>query len=269
MPRSSAPTNPAPASELIRLDGRVVVVTGAGAGIGLAMTDVFLEAGARVLAVDFSEAALASLLGRERVDTLLADMSSGADVDRMIDYAVEHLGTVDILCNNAPGRDSWNGVAETTDDDWNRVLAINLTAPFRAIRRALPHMLRAGHGVILNTISVAGMRGGVSSPAYTASKHGLVGLTRNVAAAYGADGIRCVAICPGGVASPSNQRMRAAIEQGEIGGRILDMARRTGGAVLRRADPREIAMVALLMTSDAGSILNGAILPADAGWTAH
>lgn len=182
----------------MQLKDRVAIVTGAGSGIGLAITHRFLAEGAYVVGADVAEDHLAALEALDGVTAAKADVTSGADIDRLVTFAREQ-GRLDTLVNNAGIMDGFRPVGEVTDEVWERVLAVNLTGPMVLTRAALPAMLEAGRGVIINISSIGGLVGGRAGAAYTASKHGLIGLTKNIAATYGAHGIRCVAIAPGGV----------------------------------------------------------------------
>jgi NAD(P)-dependent dehydrogenase (short-subunit alcohol dehydrogenase family) len=150
-----------------------------------------------------------------------------ADVERMIAAALEAHDHIDILCNNAGVPDLFQGAAECTDEEWDRSLAVNLTGAFLASRLALRHMVQRGSGVIINTGSVASFRGGEAGVAYTAAKHGLIGLTRSIAAMYGPDGIRCVAICPGPVTTGITKLNASRRKAGLLDARGQEMARRT------------------------------------------
>lgn len=247
------------------IDGRSVVITGAASGIGRAMADGFAAAGARVLLVDLSEDGVAVAvdeLARAGHDAagIAVDITVPNAAARVVDAAKEGSGRIDILCNNAGLLDDFHPVATTTDDLWDRVMAVNLTAPFTICRAALPVMAVQGAGAIVNIASVAGLYGGRAGAAYTVSKHGLIGLTRSIAAHYGQDGIRCNAICPGGVATG------LAAHNPSPEGRKVVM--RSIATAVRRAEPAEIADVALYVASDDSSILNGAVIVADGGWTA-
>lgn len=245
----------------MRLQDKVVIVTGAGSGMGLAMTKRFLAEGARVVAADIADAHLQVLAELDGVTPVRADVTAQADIDQLV-AAAEGLGRLDVVVNNAGIVDRFLPAGEVTDELWERVMAVNLTGPLRLIRAALPAMLRAGSGVIINIASVGGLAGARAGAAYVASKHGLIGLTRNVAATYGADGIRCVAIAPGGV----NTGISIGGQPSERGFAALN---RTLPANLRTGEPDEIAGVAAFLASDDASFVNGAVLVADGGWLAH
>ncbi|MBV8718348.1 MAG: SDR family oxidoreductase [Chloroflexi bacterium] len=244
----------------MRFQERVAIITGAGGGIGLAMVERFVAEGARVIAADVDDARLAQLSGRAAITPMCCDVTSQADVEALVATA-EGLGRLDVVCNNAGVMDRFLPVGEMTDEVWARVLAVNLTGPMRLSRAAIPLMLRAGRGVIINTASVAGVAGGRAGAAYTTSKHGLIGLTRNIAATYGRDGIRCVAIAPGAV----NTGMSFGGEPSQRGNAAL---RVTLSANVRAAEPVEIAELAVFLASDEASFVNGAVLNADGGWLA-
>jgi NAD(P)-dependent dehydrogenase (short-subunit alcohol dehydrogenase family) len=234
---------------------RTVVVTGAGSGIGKSMVEAFLAAGDRVVAVDVREERLASL--PPRVVRVGADVSHAVGADRIIAAAGERL---DVLCNNAGILDGMLLAGQMDEELWDRVLAVNLTGPFLLCRRALPAMVSMGGGVIINTASLSGIRGGRAGAAYTASKFGLVGLTQNIAATYARDNIRCNAICPGAVATD-------IVGSGKLGPdapRLRERDREKPTA----AAPDRIAKVAFFLASEDASYLNGAVIPIDGGASA-
>lgn len=251
----------------MRLQGKTAIITGAGSGMGRAMAELFAAEGANVVVSDVVEDRVRTVVqGIEnaggRVTGVVTDVSKAADVNRMIDEALSRFGTVDILINNAGIMDRMMPADEVEDELWERVLAVNLTGPFLACRRILPHMVERGKGVIINVASIGGLEGGRAGAAYTASKHGVVGLTKNIAWTYLEKGIRAVAICPGAV--------ETAIGVGGVPSQA-GLARAQKGMVTmpRPGKPEEIAKVALFLASDEASYTNGAVVTVDGGWTSY
>ena len=252
-----------------RLQGKVAVVTGAASGIGLAIATRFSAEGASIVAGDWNaqrlDAAVAGIQAAGGTITgAQGNIAEQAAAEGLIDLAVSTYGRLDVLCNNAGVMDYMQGVGELSDDIWRRVLGINLDGPMFTSRRAVPQMLIQGGGSIVNIASTAGIEGGAAGAAYTVSKHGLVGLTRNTAWMYAQQGIRCNAICPGATATNIQETMPA--ERLDSAG----SARAGAYAALIPAvlDPADIAALALFLASDESRHINGAIIPADAGWTA-
>lgn len=248
------------------LDGSVTLVTGGGSGIGLALVEAFLADGARVVAVDSSAERLAALAERigapDALATLAADVTGADAPQAMLAGAEARFGPVGIICNNAGILDRMAPLDETDDGLWERMLAVNLTAPMRLTRAALPGMLARGQGIFVNTASIASFQGGRGGMSYTVTKHGLLGLTRAVAAAYGERGIRCNAVAPGSVKTA----IAAGAEPSAAGWEL-----RTRGLATRppQAEPGDIAPVAVFLASEAARYINGALIVADAGWTVY
>ena len=253
----------------IRLDGKVAVVTGAASGIGKATTDLFLREGAKVVAADLNYDGVAALKNEftEYADNLIpfqVNVGNKEQVEAMIDCAIENFGTLDILYNNAGIMDNMSMISDVDDALYERVMKINVDGVFYGTRKAVQYFRSVDKpGVILNTASAGGLGGGKAGFAYTASKHAVVGMTRSVAFGYGEFGIRCNAICPGGVATNIGASMKNVNMQGyEQTNRGMALMQRTG-------DPYEIAFTAAFLCSDDSSFINGVMLSVDGGWTAY
>src|SRR5487761_877550 len=189
-------------SSNLKLDGKVSLITGAGSGVGRAMANLFAKNGSKVIVVDVVPERVKQIVGEigsNNAIGMVRDLSRKSEVEKMIDDALSYQDRIDILCNNAGVMDGVMPVAEVSDDLWERVLNINLNAPFWATRRVIPKMLEQRGGVIINTASIAGLSAGKSGTPYTVSKHGLIGLTKSTAVFYGDKGIRCNAMVLGGV----------------------------------------------------------------------
>ncbi len=249
-----------------RLQDRVAVVSGSGAGIGRAIATHLAAAGAKVVVADIDGSRVKdavdaiTALGGTTVG-VTADASSNDGVTAMLAKATETYGSLDILVNNAGVPDYWKTLVELSDADWQRNIDVNLTGPFKACRAAVPIMLKQGKGVIVNLASISSFRGGRSGLVYTAAKHGVVGLTKAIAIEYGEAGIRCNCISPGSVVT-SLASMDGMSEEG--------MKVREKGIVTRppRAQPDDIAPTVVFLVSDDSNYINGTNVIIDAGWTA-
>lgn len=252
-----------------RLQNKVAVITGAASGLGRSIALMFASEGAAVLAADLNEQGLQSVAAaiKEKggvVETLKVNMAVPADVEQMIDTAVEQLGTVDILVNNAGIMDDFSPVAAVKDEQWNRIMEVNVNGPFRAMRKVIPLMLEKKSGVIINIASVGGLYGARAGAAYTTSKHALIGLTKNTGYLYARTGIRCNAIAPGAMET----HIADTIDMSKL--HPLVMERIMPGMALnpRNAKPEEVAALAVYLATEDASFVNGAVLTADGGWTA-
>jgi 3-oxoacyl-[acyl-carrier protein] reductase len=243
---------------------RVVLVTGGGAGMGQAIAQRFHGAGDRVAVLEFDGARIAEtgalLGGNERFLGIEGDVSSEQDTERAVAETVARFGRLDVVCNNA-GVLGDGPVHETSLETWNRVIGVNLTGMFLVCRAAIPHMLDQGKGVFVNTASSSAFVGGGGDGAYTASKHGVVGLTRQLAVEYAKQGIRANALCPGPTATPMTAPYR-----GPDGGPYDEFIASIPAA--RWAQPEEIANLAFYMASDEADFVHGAAWCIDGGWTA-
>ncbi|MHB1342015.1 MAG: SDR family oxidoreductase [Coriobacteriia bacterium] len=253
----------------MRLEGKVAVITGAGSGMGRAMANRFAAEGAKIVAAEWNEATLAEVVAEVQaaggeIVGVQGNVAVQADAENIIDKAVEAFGKVDVLCNNAGVMDINQGAAEMDNEIWDRVLGINLNGPMYLTRKAVPVMKAAGGGSIINTASVAGVGGGAAGLAYTVSKHGVVGLTKQTAWRYGQEGVRCNAIAAGAVETNIMQSIDPT--KMDPGGSARCQA--YYGAIPGQLKAADIANLALFLASDESKMVNGAIIPADAGWTA-
>lgn len=253
----------------MRFEQQVALVTGAASGIGRALVQRFVAEGAAVVAVDLAEAPLQALVADlqgqgAKITGCTANVARDSDVEAMLAAATSTFGRLDILCNNAGIMDLMTPAAEVSLELWERVLAVNLNGPFLASRRAIPLFLEQGGGSIVNTASEAGLRGGAAGAAYTAAKHGVVGLTRSIAFHYGERGIRCNAVCPGAVATAIGIGNGIPSEAGL--GRVMPFLK--ASAPSRVSSPEELAASIAFLASKDASFINGAILPVDGGWLA-
>ncbi|WP_328770487.1 SDR family NAD(P)-dependent oxidoreductase [Streptomyces sp. NBC_00286] len=250
------------------LQGRGVIVTGAGSGIGQATAVKFAKEGASVLVADVNqEGAEQTVKTIEEAGgtakAVIGDLRDQKVIDEIVDTAVQAFGALNVLVNNAGIMDHMSALGETEDDEWDSVIGVNLTAPFRLTRAALPHLLAAGNAAIVFTASEAALRGSAAGAAYTASKHGIVGLTKSLAVMYRKNGIRTNAIAPGGTAT----NLRPAVHPDAHGPAVLGPHLGLGvGDKLATAEEQAAAIA--FLASDAASYINGAVLPVDNGWSA-
>lgn len=243
-----------------RLEGARILVTAAAAGIGRACAEAFDREGAYVLASDIDAAGLASLrTGARRIETTELDVTSEDGICRL----AQERQDIDVLVNVA-GWVHHGGILDCTREAWDRSLLINLTSVFLMSRAFLPAMCARGRGNILNISSVASSVIGVPNRfAYGASKAGIIGLTRSIAADHASSGIRCNVICPGTVETPSlHARMRALGDQ--EGALRSFRARQPMG---RLGQPAEVAALAVHLVSEESAFTTGAVHVIDGGWS--
>lgn len=246
------------------LEGKVVVVTGAASGIGRSMVRRFVEEGGRVVAVDVDAGRLGKVVGElgEGVTARALDVGDRCACERLVAETAASLGGLHVLCNNAGVVDDLFPAHDTSDDLWDRVIAVNLTGPFVLTRAALKVMVGQGGGAIVNTTSVAGLQGGRGGASYTVSKHGLVGLTRSVAWYYGRQGVRSNAIAPGAIQT----RMQASMSPHPGGMAAYEPY---FASIPAFGKALEVADAAVFLAGEQARFINGAVLPVDGGWMAY
>ena len=254
----------------MRFEGKSVVVTGASSGMGRQIAYDFAKEGATVVAVARRQERLAELAAQVEADGLpgkilpfVGDVSGRETNDAMIDFAVEQTGKLDVLVNNAGIMDGFEPIGDISDERWEKVFAVNVNGPMYAMRKAVQVMLgQESRGNIVNVASIGGTNGARAGAAYTASKHALVGMTENTGYMYAHEGIRCNAICPGGVKTEIAGSMMADAGINQFG-----MGRSMAGldGEIRQAEPEELAAAVLFAASDEASFMTGACVKVDGG----
>ncbi|MBI4286586.1 MAG: SDR family oxidoreductase [Chloroflexi bacterium] len=248
----------------MKLAEKVAIITGGGGGIGRATGLLFAQEGARVVIADLARAS-----GEETVRQIEAnggvamfvetDVTRPGDVAKMVSEAIEAYGRLDILFNNAGILGETASVGDATEENWDRVLAINLRSVFLCSKYAVREMLKSGGGAIINTSSATGLRGLPGNTAYNTSKAAVIAFTRNMALEYAANNIRVNCICPGHVATPMTNAQPEAF--------VKWFMRQT--PMGRQGRPEEIARAALYLASDDSSYVTGTALVIDGGWVSR
>ncbi|MGO9450526.1 MAG: glucose 1-dehydrogenase [Candidatus Binataceae bacterium] len=250
------------------LDGKVAIITGAGSGIGRAASRVFAREGAKLVLADWVEAGgqetlrIIQDLGAESV-FVKTDVSKWEDVSGIVAKAVATYGRLDCAFNNAGIEGASALTHECTEDNWNKVIATDLTGVWLCMKAEIDQMLKQGKGgAIVNTSSGAGLAGVRGMPAYVAAKHGVAGLTKAAAVEYGRHNIRVNAVCPGPIRTPMMARLLGERPDAEE-----RFAR--GGPLKRLGEAEEIAETVAWLCSDRASYVTGVPMPVDGGFMAQ
>ena len=253
-----------------KLKGRVAIITGGDSGIGRAVALAYAKEGANLvlnyLSEEHSDAEETKRLAEEAgAQVVLApgDISEPGTSDMIVKTALDTFNQIDILVNNAGVGDHMQAAANVDDETWNRVMDINVTGVMRCIRRILPHFEENGGGTIINMASLAGLTGGRGGLTYTAAKHAVVGMTKNVASHYGPFNIRANAIAPGHVETGFSAKMTKLDSFG------MKQATRGTNMITKAGKVSDIANIALFLASEQSSLINGVTITADGGWSAY
>jgi len=249
------------------LDGKIAMITGASSGIGRATARIFARESARLILADLAEAGgletvkLVKDIGAEAI-FVKTDVAKSADVEATVARAIATFGRLDCAFNNAGIGGAGRLTHEYSEEEWNRVIAINLTGVWLCMKAELTQMLKQGSGAIVNTSSIMGLTGAIRVPAYTAAKHGVAGLTKAAALEYGRHGIRINAVCPAPIYTPM---LMGAFEKRP------DMEERYARSepMKRLGQPEEVGEAVAWLCSDRASYVTGLPLPVDGGYMAQ
>jgi NAD(P)-dependent dehydrogenase (short-subunit alcohol dehydrogenase family) len=250
----------------ISFENKVALVTGAASGLGLATARAFAEAGASVVMADWNEKAVQAA-AKELADkghpilAVRCDVSDDAEVEAMVAQTVSRFGRLDAAYNNAGVQNVLAETADSTRDDYERVMGINLRGVWSCMKFELRQMREQGSGAIVNCSSLGGLLGGARRGIYHAAKHGVIGFTKSAALEYATRGIRVNAVCPGMIQTPMSDQM---IAEGQ--GPELEAMMKTYVPMQRLGRPEEIADAVLWLCSSAASYVTGQSISVDGGW---
>jgi NAD(P)-dependent dehydrogenase (short-subunit alcohol dehydrogenase family) len=252
----------------MRLQGKRALVTGGASGIGFAIAKRFVDEGARVVIADVSasQAAEAVKKANGKFGQTIGDVSNMADAERMVREAVAQLGGLGILVNNA-GIETTGSVTSCDDSEWDRQIAVNLYGTYRMSRFAVPEIIKAGGGAVINMGSVGGLVAVREYSAYGASKAGIIQLTRSMAADYAENKVRVNCLCPGPVDTPLLRR--ACDKLGGANPEKIAELYASFTLMKRLGQPEEVASAACFLASDDSSFITGVALPVDGGFVAQ
>lgn len=249
-----------------KLTGQVALITGAASGMGKAQAIAFAKEGAKVIAVDLNEVGVNEVVSQIREKNgdaiaLKANVANRTEVKEIVKEGIRKFGKVDILSNTAGILDDYAPTLETSEELWDRIINVNLKSMFFITNEVLPQMIERGKGTVINIASIAGLVAGGGGAAYTTSKHGVIGFTKQLSFDYGPKGIKANAICPGAILtgmskdilnnpnSPTYETIKS-VPAGRYG------------------EAEEVATLAVFLASDESNFIHGAAIPIDGGWTA-
>jgi NAD(P)-dependent dehydrogenase (short-subunit alcohol dehydrogenase family) len=244
---------------------KVAIVTGGSFGIGRATAIAFAKRGAKVVIADWIE-------DKETLSVIQAhggkaifvrcDVSKDADVKNMVDKTIVQFGRLDFAFNNAGIEGASAPTHQCTEDNWDKTIGVNLKGMWLCLKHEIMQMLKTGGGTIVNNASIAGLVGFTNIPAYVASKHGVIGLTKNAALEYAKSNIRVNVVCPGVIKTPMIDRFTGKSKEVEKQFESMEPVGRLG-------QPEEVAETVIWLCSDASSFVTGDAIPVDGGWTAQ
>lgn len=250
----------------MRLKDKVIILTGASSGIGESTALKMAEEGGKVVAVARRMERLEDLEKRAsdlegEIYPLAGDMANDQDIKNVVKTTMEEYGQIDVVINNAGVLDRFLSADNMEDEVWDHVMTVNLTGPMKLTREAMPYMLEKKAGNIINISSIGGILGAKGGLAYVASKHGIIGMTKHIAAIFAEDGIRCNVVAPGTIET----EIGSSVQDPNM--KVLDKIMKSTEPLPLVGQPEDIANALVFLSSDESKFINGATLVSDGGWS--